>query len=146
MFINGGQYLACASSFILTRRGAKRLLEAMRGIELSGKVPINDMFYRQLIREGKLSAAITLPFLSTIAPLKDSAIQTSRDPQVSLSMHVDLTLRRLLYLQAWEPQNCSGVINQLAELLSVALASDDLETQILELIKAARSRGWLKSY
>lgn len=104
------------------------------------------MFYRKLIREKKLCAAITIPFLSTITPAEDSAIQTSRDARTALSMQVDLALRRLLYFQTWNPSNCSEVLNDLAKILSTGLAPNALETQILEIVENGRSRGRFSSY
>lgn len=93
LLLNGGHYLACSSSYLLSRDGAQRLMNAMRAREATGKLVPIDMALRQWIRKGTLSASISLPFFSTISAGMPSSIQHVRAAAVQLSQNDDLGLR-----------------------------------------------------
>jgi GR25 family glycosyltransferase involved in LPS biosynthesis len=146
LLLNGGQYLACTSSYILSRDGAKRLLLALREQEATARLVPIDMVIRQSIREGKLKASISLPFFSTIRAGLASSIQQERPTAVQLSQDVDLSLRRLLYLQAWQPAACGGELGRVSEVLADGLAPAQIETLVVEMLMAGRREGWLPGY
>lgn len=146
LFAKGGQYLACASSYLLRPNGARIVLAAMNQMEQTGKLLPIDLAYRHLIRTGNLSAAITLPFFSTVAQAGDSRIQTGLNANIALAKSADLTLRRLLYLQTWEPQSVPSVLTELAELLADHLDSDQTERLLLDMLSHGKSLGWLGHY
>ena len=146
LLLNGGQYLACSSSYLLSRDGAQRLMNAMRAREATGKLVPIDMALRQWIRKGTLSASISLPFFSTISAGMPSSNQHGRAAAVQLSQNADLGLRRLLFLQHWDPAGSSEVLREISALLAAGLTADQLETLVLEILEAGRSEGWLTPY
>jgi GR25 family glycosyltransferase involved in LPS biosynthesis len=147
LFVHGSYYLACSSSYLLSPAGARIILNRMDEMEAAGSLLPVDLAYRQLIRSGVLSAAIALPFCSTIAAaVGDSAIQTGLNASVSLAKSADLALRRLLYLQAWDSTAASNVLQELADLLAQGLAPDQQADLLVEILNHGRSHGWLDSY
>lgn len=146
LLVRGEQYLACASSYLLNRQGAERCHELMQVMEQQGRLLPIDLFYRKLIQQGLLHAALPLPFLSTIAPVRDSAIQTGLSANISLAKSADLAMRRLLYLQSWDPGEVASVLQETAELLSHALNPDQQEQLLLTMLSHGRERGWLANY
>lgn len=146
LLINGGQYLAGCSSYLMSRDGARRLLDSMRGKEQSGLLQPVDMHLRKQIRESGLIAAISLPFFSTISADTPSTIQSDRAASVYFSQNVDLGLRRLLYYQTWEPSACPAVLQELCGLLGHGLSPDQIEALVLEINGLGRFEGWLTSY
>jgi hypothetical protein len=115
-------------------------------MEQQGRLLPIDLFYRKLIQQGLLHAALPLPFLSTIAPVRDSAIQTGLSANISLAKSADLAMRRLLYLQSWDPGEVASVLQETAELLSHALNPDQQEQLLLTMLSHGRERGWLANY
>ncbi len=146
LLLNGGLYLACASSYVLSRTGAQRLLEAMEQLEASGRLLVLDMALRQWIREQRLRAAITLPFFSTIAPERHSALQGDREEAVQRSQRADLSLRRMLFHQSWDPAACGSVLQELGAVLAESLPPEQQESALLELLATGRVEGWLPRY
>lgn len=146
VFLNGGLYLACTSSMLLSRDGAERLLLEMRKAESGPTLPVSDMFYRQLIRTGRLNAAISLPFFSTIRIEQNSWIQEHRMQKIKSSQQLDLHLRRLLYYETWEPHQCQECMLSLANVLSHCLMPSQIGDYAAELLKYGRARGWLHAY
>ena len=144
--LNGGQYLACASSMLFSRRGASRLLQAMRELEGQKSLPVTDMFFRRLIREGRLVAAVALPFFSTITPEPRSAIQEVRTQRVRLSQTLELSLRRLLYDQTWQPEAGGDELRQMCGTLIDALSPQEQQAFAVELLGVGRAKGWLGKY
>jgi hypothetical protein len=146
LLLNGGQYLACTSSYLLSRDGAQRLLNAMRDWEATGKLVPIDMAYRRWIREGLLRASVSLPFFSTISAGTPSTLQHDRPGCVHFSQNADLSLRRLLFRQTWDPTGCSAVLQELSGLLGSNLTPEQIETLVLEILETGRSEGWLARY
>ena len=146
LLLNGGQYLACTSSYFLSREGAKRLLLAFREQEAKARLMPIDMVIRQSIREEKLRASISLPFFNTIRAGISSSVQQDRATAVQLSQDIDLSLRRLLYLQTWDPGACAGEWERVSALMGDQLAPEQIETVLLETLGAGRREGWLPSY
>ena len=144
--MEGGQYLAGSTSYLLSRDGAKRLFLALREQEAQARLAPIDMAFRQSIREGRLKASISLPFFSTMRTGIASSIQQERATAVQLSQDADLSLRRLLYLQAWDPGACAGEWDRVSDLLGDGLAPSQIETLVLEILVAGRREGWLPSY
>jgi GR25 family glycosyltransferase involved in LPS biosynthesis len=144
--LNGGQYLAGTSSMLLSRRGASRLLQAMREAEGQKSLPVTDMFFRQLIRGGRLVAAVALPFFSTITPDPCSAIQEVCTQRVRLTQTLDLSLRRLLYHQTWQPSAGCDELLQMCGTLIAALSPQEQQALAVELLGLGRSKGWLLNY
>ncbi len=146
LLLNGGQYLACASSYLLSRDGARRLLLALRNQERQGGLIPIDMAFRQSIRNSLLKASISLPFFSTIKSGIVSSIQQDRDTPVQLSQQADLSLRRLLYLQAWEPAASVEEWDRVCKLVSDACKPEQIERLLLGMLVTGRRDGWLPSY
>ncbi len=148
LFVAGSHYLACTSSYLMRSAGARIVLEAMEQLEAAGQLLPLDLAWRQLIRSGRLAAAISLPFFSTIpaASASDSAIQTGLSAAVGLAKGADLALRRLLYLQTWDPAAANQVLRELAHLLSSTLPPDQQEDLILQILARGRAAGWLGNY
>lgn len=144
--LNGGQYLACSSSVLITRNGAQRLLDEMNSATKKGKVPVSDIFYRRLIREGKIHAAISLPFFSTIRLDTDSWLQGYRDKKVQRSQQVDLYLRQLLYNETWKPEACKDNATGLLMTMTKGLNPTEIGELASEMIELSRRKGWTKSY
>lgn len=144
--LNGWQYLACASSMLLSRRGASRLLQTMRKAEGQKSLPVTDLFFRQLIREGRLVAAVALPFFSTITPDPCSAIQEVCTQRVRLSQTLHLSLRRMLYHQTWQPLAGSDELLQMCGTLIPALSPQEQQAVAGELLDVGRSKGWLLNF
>jgi hypothetical protein len=101
---------------------------------------------RQWIRKGTLSASISLPFFSTISAGMPGSIQHERASAVQLSQNADLGLRRLLFLQHWDPAGSSEVLREISALLAAGLTADQLETLVLEILETGGSEGWLIPY
>lgn len=146
LLLRGGCYLACASSYLLTRSGAERCYAVMQQLEAQGRLLPIDLCYRALIRRNGITAAVSLPFLSTIAPVQDSAIQTGLKASVSLAKTADLALRRLLYLQSWDADAGVKVWRELAALMEQGLGPDQHQQLILMLLSYGRDQGWLANY
>lgn len=148
LFVAGSHYLAGLTSYLLTSLGARIVLEAMEQLEAAGRLLPLDLAWRQLIRAGRLTAAISLPFFNTIpaASASDSAIQTGLSAAVGLAKGADLALRRLLYLQTWDPEAANQVLRELADLLSSTLAPEQQEDLILKILARGRAAGWLGNY
>jgi GR25 family glycosyltransferase involved in LPS biosynthesis len=146
LLLNGGQYLACTSSYFLSREGAKRLLLAFREQEAKARLMPIDMVIRQSIREGKLRASISLPFFNTIRAGISSSVQQDRATAVQLSQDIDISLRRLLYLQTWDRGAVAGEWERVSALMGDHLAPQQIETILLETLGAGRREGWLPSY
>ncbi len=144
--LNGGQYLACASSYLVTVKGARKLLNQLQQVEAAGRLIPLDMAFRKAIRSGSITAALSLPFFSTITATIDSAIQNDRNKAIYLSQVADLSLRRLLYLQSWHPEVCPSVLKELTDVLSSGLESSQNEALVLEILNLGKSEGWLISY
>lgn len=145
LLLNGGQYLAGSTSFLLSRDGAQRLLLALRKQEAKARLVPIDMAFRQSIREGWLKASISLPFFSTMRTGIASSIQQERATAVQLSQDADLSLRRLLYLQGWDPGGFAGELDRVSDLLRNGLEPLQIETLVLEILIAGRRQGWLPS-
>ena len=75
-----------------------------------------------------------------------SSIQHDCAAAVQLSQNADLGLRRLLFLQHWDPAGSSEVLREISALLAAGLTADQLETLVLEILEAGRSEGWLTPY
>ena len=146
LLLDGGQYLACTSSYLLSRRGAQRLLQAMQEQEASGRLVPFDMALRNWIRAGKLNAAIALPFFSTIKFDTPSSLQRDRSEAMHLSQNADLALRRLMYFQTWDPPASVKVFQELAGLLGEGLTPWQIESVVLEILGAGKTEGWLPRY
>ena len=58
--------LGCTSSFFLTKEGARKLLNEMKRREGEKVMPI-DMVIRECVHNKRLTAAVSLPFFSTIS-------------------------------------------------------------------------------
>ncbi len=147
-FLNSSQYACGSTSYLLSANGARKLLEGMRHLEESKKLVPIDLGIRQLFRAGKLNAAISLPFFSTISSSisNPSTIQTGLGTSVTLSKNADLELRRLFYFKAWKQNRSRVVLNDLVNLLAEGLAESDLEGLIVDLIGDCHSRGLLPGY
>jgi hypothetical protein len=65
---------------------------------------------------------------------------------VQLSQDADLSLRRLLYLQAWEPATCANELDRVYELLGDGLKLPQIERLVLDMLVTGRREGWLPSY
>ena len=119
-----------------------------RRCELEGQksLPVTDMFFRQLIREGRLVAAVALPFFSTITPESRSAIQEVRTQRVRLSQTLELSLRRLLYDQTWQPEARGDELRQMCGTLIDALSPQEQQAFAVELLGVGRAKGWLGKY
>jgi hypothetical protein len=104
------------------------------------------LFFRQLIRGGRLVAAVALPFFSTITPDPCSAIQEVRTQRVRLTQTLDLSLRRLLYHQTWQPSAGSDELLQMCGTLIAALSPQEQQALAVELLGLGRSKGWLLNY
>ena len=146
LLLNGGLYLACTSSYLLTRSGAERLLAAMRNREATGRLVQYAMALRDWIRQRQLKAALTLPFFSTIHPNTPSSLQSDRSAAVHLSQNADLALRRLLYALSWDPNTSAEVLQELGGLLADGLTPEQIESLILEILGTGRAEGWLPRY
>lgn len=144
--LNGGQYLACASSLLLSRTGAQRFLVEMRDVESDAVLPVTDMFLRQLIRRGRLNAAICLPFFSTIRVRDKSWIQNNRERKEQVSQQLDLHLRRLMYFDTWESNQCLPTLQRLARDLCKCPLPLEIGGLAVELLGIGKSRGWTEGY
>jgi len=147
-FLNSSQYACGATSYLISVSGARKLLEGMRCLEANKRLAPIDLTMRQFFREGKLNAAISLPFFSTISnsTSSQSTIQTELGTSVALSKNADLELRRLFYFKTWKPKSSRIVFNDLANLLAEGLVESDLEGLIVDLIGNCHSRGLLPEY
>jgi GR25 family glycosyltransferase involved in LPS biosynthesis len=94
LFLDGGLYLACASSYLVPVSSLERLRRLLlRAFECRPLQPL-DMVIRDLMLTSQLRLLIAYPFLTTIASGAGSAIQTTRASSVSLRMELDILLRR----------------------------------------------------
>jgi GR25 family glycosyltransferase involved in LPS biosynthesis len=98
LVLQGGWYLACTSSYLVSAQGAGRLLELLEREFRKPQLEPIDMAIRRLIRSGALRAGITLPFLTTIQLDPQSFVQEEgRSAAVRRSQNLDLFLRRFLF-------------------------------------------------
>ncbi len=146
LLLDGGQYLACSSSYLLSHQGAHRLLQAMQEQEESGRLVPIDMALRNWIRAGRLTAAITLPFFSTINAHTPSSLQRDRPKAVHLSQNADLALRRLMYVQTWEPSASAEILQELSGLLGEGFTPGQIESVVLDMLQTGKAEGWLPRY
>lgn len=146
LFLNGGLYLACTSSMLMSRTGAGKLLDYMIKEEGKSRPPATDMLLRYLIRKSLISATLPLPFFSTIAQSKNSAIQGYREPRVLLSQQADIVLRRFLYCQTWDPGKYGQILHDLIGILGGSLETRQIEDLMAETIGTSRGRGWFTRY
>jgi len=114
--------------------------------ESDTRVPVNDMFYRQLIRSRRLNVTIALPFFSTVQVGVSSWLQNYRDQKVQASQQVDLHLRRLMYYQSWHPNQCSATLQSIVEDLSQFLPSSEIGGLVEVLLEICRAKGWTTLY
>lgn len=142
-FLNGGQYLACSSSVLFSRAGAERFLEEMRQAEQGSSLLASDIFMRQLIRRGRINSGISLPFFSTIRIESRSWIQGYREQKALLSQQLDLHLRRLLYYETWEPEECIECLKSLFSTVGGApLLPSEIGDLASDLLEIGHTRGW----
>lgn len=148
--VDGRHYLACLSSWCITASAARRLHRDLQTLlaaapTSSGRpLPPVDLAIRGLIRSGRLRAAITLPFLSTIVPDDSSAIQTG-NASLRRAQRLDLELRRLLY--AGDADNDPNqMLSQAETVLSQALQPAARRELFGVNLRHGRSRSWLPEY
>jgi GR25 family glycosyltransferase involved in LPS biosynthesis len=142
-FLDGGLYLACASSYLLPASSLKPLRSLLlQAFECRPLQPF-DMVIRDLMLTNQLRLLIAYPFLTTIASGADSAIQTTRASSVSLRMELDILLRRQFF--ADNPPLLSDLQLWFKDFLS-SMPHADQAVMIAGLIDHWESSGLLPSY
>lgn len=146
LLIDGRKYLACTSSYLLTPSGARTILKKMDQMEALGALLPLDLAYRQWIQSADLSAAISLPFFSTIQFANDSSVQDGLDSKIALGKRADLALRRGLYFQAWDRSSSPSVLVELAGLLEKQLTPEQQLVCVNTILTHGRASGWIGNY
>jgi tetratricopeptide (TPR) repeat protein/GR25 family glycosyltransferase involved in LPS biosynthesis len=144
--VHGGAYLACLSSYLLTRQSASRFLEQLRlEFEKPTLLPL-DMVVRRLIRDGAMRALISLPFLTTVQTQLPSTIQGFRGAEVERSQHLDLYLRRMLYVDGLSDSAIACTFAEAMTGVSALFSGPEQQRLLAEILSAARASGLLKRY
>lgn len=146
IFLQGRHYRACASSYLVRKRGAERILNMMQEKEAAARLRPIDIAYREMIRGESIAATITLPFFSTINPSDDSAIQTDLHAEISLAKNADLSLRRLLYTRTWDPASTGSILQELSSVMGRRLKPQQITSLVTTILRHGREQDWLGVY
>ena len=134
-------YLGCASSFLVRRSSATRLAQLLERIyQTSAKLAPIDLTFRKLLRNGIISAYMTVPLFC--APEWDqdemSCIQANEKTDIRLSQRSHLLLR-LLAAGIKTPLWCTQRLDDLHETQS-GLRADCNAMEFLHYFNSLRGR------
>jgi hypothetical protein len=142
-------YRAGLTSYVMRPEGAKSIHEALTEVYRSGVrlVPV-DLALRGLIEGGRISVAVTLPFLSSPSLARSSTIQIQEggDSLRRRSVYMDLFIRRALYVSELDCSVDQGIYDMFYEHLLKDYALEERQEIIVSVVELLQNRGYKLVY